>query len=57
MNKPVSIVLAFDPDDAPVPHSRLSDELAAKWHILWKMPIKDRLAAIDQIWEAHRERR
>ncbi len=57
MNKPMSVVLAFDADDTPIPSSRLSDELAKRFPELIKMPPADRRVAIDQIFEFYKDRR
>ncbi len=57
MNKPV-VIVAFDPDDAPTPASRLADTVAAKlverFPELMNMQPWERRAEIDRIFDSHR---
>ncbi len=58
MNKPLCVVLAFEPDDAPIPASRLADKLAAKlverFPELMHMQPWERRAEIDRIFDSHK---
>jgi hypothetical protein len=54
MNKPLCVVLAFDPEDAPIPRSKLSDELCRRFHELMAMPLHQRQVEIDKIWDQHK---
>ncbi len=57
MNKPM-VIVSFDPDDAPIPASRLADKLAAKlierFPELMHMQPWERRAEIDRIFDSIR---
>ena len=57
MNQPMAVILAFDPDECPIPSTRLSEELAKRFPELMKMSPEDRRIARDQIFEFYKDRR
>jgi hypothetical protein len=55
MMKPLAVVLAFEQD--AIPPTRLSDEIAARFADLIKLPPIQRRAEIDKIWDKYKERK